>query len=50
MKDSITFGLPSREQNMGGEVSGSRGQPVLSMMGGSKVYMPMGEDARKEKK
>ena len=49
MKDSITSGLPSREQNVAEKPSGSSGQPALSMMGQSKVYTLMGENTEDEK-
>ena len=38
MKDSITSGLPSKEQNVGVEASGFCVQLALSMMGQCKVY------------
>ena len=50
VKDSITSGLPSREQNVGVEASRSSGQLTLSMMGQSKVYTLAGEDARDDEK
>ena len=42
VNDSITSKLPSREQNVGGEASGSGGQLVQSMMGQSKIYTLVG--------
>ena len=50
MKDSVTSGPLSKEQNAGGETSGFGGQPALSMMGKSKVYMLEHEDTRVEGK
>ena len=48
MKDSVTSRLPSKEQNVGGEGSGFGGQPALSIMGQSKVYMPVDGDTKDE--
>ena len=50
VKDSIASGLPSREQNVGAKASGSGGQLELSMLGGPKVYTPMGGDIKDVKK
>ena len=50
VKDSVTSGLPSKEQNMGAKASGSGRQPTLSVVGGPKAYTPMSEDTEDVKK
>ena len=50
MKDSITFGLPSKRPSVGGEANDSSGQPMLSVMDESKVYAQEGEDIVIDKK
>ena len=50
MKDSVTSGLPSKRPSVGGEASGSGGQPMVLGMEESKVYAREGEDIVIEKK
>ena len=50
MKDFVTSGLPYKWPTMGGEASGSGGQPMLSVMDELKVYTQEGEDIVIEKK
>ena len=49
-KDSMISRLPTKERDMGGEASGSGGQPTPSTMGQSKVYMPVGGGTEDEEK
>ena len=50
MRDSVTSKLLSRERDVGGEVSGSRGHPRLSTMEQTKVYERAIDDADVEEK
>ena len=50
MKDSVTSGLPSKWPIVGGECSGSSGQPMLLEMDESKIYAHASEDIVIEKK
>ena len=50
VKDSLTSGLPSKRPNVSGEASGSGEQPMLLVMGESKVYARDGANIVIEKK
>ena len=51
IKDSIAFGLPSHEQNLGAEASGFGGIPVWPSIGQFRVYVQkIGNDIEEVKK
>ena len=50
MRDSITFGLPAKERDVGGEASGYGGHQMLVIGERTKVYLMVGEDANKKEK
>ena len=48
MKDSITSRLLAKDKNVGKEASGSSGQPLLSTLEETKVYLMVGDDAEEK--
>ena len=51
VKDSVRFGLPSHEHNVGAEASGSGSVPAWSLIGKFGIYeQKVGEDIIIEKK